>query len=177
MKKLSETKLNRFLDVVEDKYLGKNPFKRFLSNLKFKKFCKETMKSSPSLGILWYFSDFIKLAERVYFYQNTKSNSIYSSRAYAAGENGFILNDKEHALKITVKLLSDNQLVCVQVNREGSSYNTEHRFKNDGWDDDKDNYDEVLIDNIIGIINSHMIALTKWCWNQKGSYDNDNKKL
>ena len=44
MKKVSETKLNRFLDVVEEKYLGKNPIKRWISKYKFNKFCKETMK-------------------------------------------------------------------------------------------------------------------------------------
>jgi hypothetical protein len=151
---------------VEEKYLGKNPITKFIANYKFNKFCKETMRSSPSLGVLWYFADFVKLAERVYFYGNTKDSSIYSSKSYQSGQNGFIINDKDNELRIVVLLDSDEQSVRVEIKRT-----TEHMFINNAWTEDRENYDEVLIDNAIGIINSHMVSLLKWCWNKKGSYD------
>lgn len=176
-KKVSETTLNRFLDVVESKYLGKNPIRRYFSKRKFNKFCKETMQSSPSLGILWYFAEFIKLADRVYFYPNSKNGILYSSRSYSAGENGFTINDKDNGIRLVVKLFSDEQCTCIQVTREGSSYITEHKFRNNAWTDDRESYDEVLIDNIIGIVNSHIVGLLKWCWNHKGTYDNPNKEI
>ena len=177
MKKVSETKLNRFLDVVEEKYLGKNPIKRWISKYKFNKFCRETMKSSPSIGILWYFAEFIKLSERVYFYPNNKDSVLYSSRNYAVGENGFCINDSDNKVKILVKLISDTQGVKVQITRNASNYTTEHKFVENEWTDDRADYDEVLIDNIIGIINSHIVALLKWCWEKKGNYDRFDKTI
>lgn len=177
-KPVSETKLNRFLDEVEKKYLGKNIIKKWISQYKFNKFCKETMKSSPSLGVLWYFADFIRLAERIYFFNNSKDGSLYSSYTYNIGENGFIINDKDNNVRVTVKLNSDQQKVLLEVNRSsGTGKRTEHCFKDNKWTEDRENYDEVLIDNIIGIINSHIVALMKYCWNAKGSYDNLNHKL
>ena len=173
MKKVSETLSNRFLDKVEEKYLGKNPILRFLSKLKFKKFLRETMKSSPSFGVLWLFADFIKLAERIYFFNNNKDGSLFSSKSYSAGTNGFMIMDKENNVRILIVLNSDLQQVQLEVKRlGGTSMITEHTFVNNAWTDDREKYDEVLIDNIIGIINSHMVALLKWCWDKKGTFDN-----
>ena len=177
-KKVSETISNRFLDQVEEKYLGKNPIKRFFSKLKFNKFCKETMKASPSFGVLWFFADFIKLAERVYFFNNNKEGSLFSSKSYSIGENGFIINDKENSIKLIVVLNSDLQRVQLEIKRlNGTSMTTEHAFVNNAWTDNREKYDEVLIDNIIGIINSHMVALLKWCWEKKGTFDNYAKSI
>ena len=39
------------------------------------------------------FADFIKIAERVYFYENIKNGNIYSSSSYTSGENGFHIKD------------------------------------------------------------------------------------
>jgi len=175
---VSETSLNRFLDQVEKKYLGLNPFKKILAEWKFNKFCKEVMKSSPSLGVLWFFADFIKLAEKVYFFNNDPNGTIFSSDNYNIGENGFIINDNDHNIKINVKLNSDYQRLVLEVKRlNGTKKITEHRFVNNEWTDDRENYDEILIDNIIGIINSHIVALMKYCWNLKGNFDNINKRL
>lgn len=177
-KQVSETKLNRYLDQVETKYLGKNPIKRLISKYKFNKFCKEVMKSSPSLGMLWYFADFIKLAERIYFFNNSKEGSLYSSSNYYIGENGFIINDSIFKIKITVKLNSDDQTTHLEIKHlSGTQLITEHVFKNNSWTDDRQNYDEVLIDNVIGIINSYIVGLMKYCWNMKGNFDNINKSL
>ena len=175
-KPVSETKLNRFLDEVEKKYLGKNPFKRIISKWKFDRFCKEVMKSSPSLGVLWFFADFIKLAERIYFFNNSKDGELYSSYSYPIGENGFIINDKDHNISINIKLNSDYQKVIVEVKRLFGTYkSTEHCFINNDWTEDRQNYDEVLIDNTIGIINTYIVGLLRYCWKSKGSYDNINK--
>lgn len=178
MKKVSETILNRFMDQVESKYIGKNPILRLISRIKLNKFCRTILKGSPGLGLMWFFADFIKLAERIYFFNVDKDKGIYSSRSYSAGENGFIINDKEHELKINIKLYSDDNIVKVEVKRNnGTNMTTNFEFDNGQWAESRENYDEVLVDNIIGIINSHMVALTKWCWKRKGTFDNINLKL
>lgn len=175
-KKVSETVSNRFLDKVEEKYIGRNPILRLISRIKFNKFCRDIMKSSPSLGVLWYFADFIKLAERVYFFNNVKDGKLFSSRSYVAGENGFIVNAIEEGVRILVKLDSDTQSVLLEIKRP-NNLTTEHRFINNQWGDDRQDYDEVLIDNIIAIMNSYMVGLLKWCWDRKGNFDSYERKV
>lgn len=176
--KVPKTISNRFMDLIETKYIGLNPIKRFIANWKFNKFCKTTMRQSPSLGLLWLFADFIKLAEKVYFFPNKQGNELYSSRSYNIGENGFVIQDEDHGIKLNIKLNSDVQRTIVEISRkEATQSNTELVFMNNSWGDEIEPYDEVLVDNIIGVINSYMVALLKFCWNAKGSYDNINKKF
>lgn len=179
MKKVSETTLNRYLDIVEKKYVGSNPILRWWSDLQFKRACKKIQKESPSIGCLWYMADFIKLAERVYFYNNNrKTGFLFSSSSYSAGENGFVINDPDNFLEIVVKLFSDDQMVIVSVKRtNGTNMITEHTFINNQWTGDRQNYDEVLIDNIIGLMNSATISLMQYCYNKKGSFDHIRKEL
>ena len=169
---------NRFMDFIESKYMGINPIKRLISKFKLNQYCKKIMKQSPSLGVLWLFAEFIKIAERIYFFPNRQGNELYSSRSYNIGENGFVIIDEDHKITINIKLNSDYQRTIVEISRKGgTSSNTELVFVNNSWGDDIELYDEVLVDNIIGIINSHMVALIRYCWEAKGSYDDINKRF
>lgn len=175
--KSPKTVSNRFMDFIENnKYIGRNPIKRFVANWKFNKFCKKIMGQSPSLGVLWFFADFIKISERVYFFPNRQTGELYSSRSYSIGENGFIINDEAHSIKLNIKLNSDLQRTIIEINRNGGTQaTTELTFMNNSWGDDIQPYDEVLVDNVIGLINSYIVGLLRFCWNAKGSYDDIHK--
>ena len=167
-------KKNFYMDMIASKYTGKNPFKRWWSRKMFIHKCREIQSRSPSFGELWYFSEFIKTAERVYFLNNCQKGIIFSSKSYKAGENGFIIDATEKlSVRIVVKLYSDDSKVIMDIIRtNGSNMSTEHIFINNDWTSDKKEYDELLIDNAIGIINAHIIKLLQYCWDRVGSYDN-----
>lgn len=174
---MKETKTeysNYFMAEVESKYMGRNPFKKLACYIKHKRFIKKIRNWSPSIGVLWFFADFIRIAERVYFFDNRKDGALFSSSSYSYGENGFIITSHDDNVKLTCKIYSDDQKVIIEIKRlNGSNLITEHSFQNNEWsyDSDRSIYDEVLIDNAIGIINRSMIELVEYCWNHKGSYD------
>ena len=70
---------------------------------------------------MWFFADFIKLAEKLYFFNVDKDKGLYSSRSYPAGENGFVINDKEYEIKLMIKLYSDDNTVKVEVKRNNGT--------------------------------------------------------
>jgi len=163
---------NYFMREIETKYTGKNIFKRFKCWRSHRKFIANIRTWSPSIGMLWFFADFIKLSERIYFYDNRKNGRMFSSDGYTYGENGFIINSEHDKLQLTCKLYSDTQKVVIQIKRlNGTNMVTEHVFVDNQWTLDKEKYDEVLIDNVIGIINCAIIELVEYCWDHRGSYD------
>lgn len=174
---------NYFMKEIENKYLGRNPFKKMINRWKHRKFINKIRSWSPSVGVLWFFADFIKIAERVYFFNNKNGGPLFSSNSYRYGENGFSIISDHDKVKINCKLYIDDQKVAIEIKRlNGSNMITEHTFQNNTWHYDKDNYDEVLIDNVIGIINKSIIDLVEYCWDRKGSFDygiteNEKKEL
>ena len=168
-------KSNMYMQEVERKYLGKNPIKRFFNRMKHKKFLKKISDMSHSIGTLWFFCDFIKLAELIYFFDNKKNSYIYSSSSYSYGENGFIINDeKNNNVVIKCKLFSDDQKILIEVKRtNGSNMITEFSYSNNEWNFNKfdSEYSNVLVDNTLGIINKAIVYLIDFCWYAKGSYN------
>ena len=164
---------NPYMDIVATKYTGTNWFLKWLNKRAFNKKLKEIQSRSPSFGELWYFAEFIKTAERVYFVDNRQKSWFYSSRSYGPGENGFVLDVEMLPIRIVVKLYSDDSRVVMNISRtNGSNMTTEHTFINNSWTDDRKEYDEILIDTVIGAINHMIILLLKDCWSRAGLYNN-----
>lgn len=170
-----------YMDHIENKYTGNNPIRKWLDNQKHKKFMKKISTMSHSIGTLWFFADFIKIAEVVYFYDNKNGSYIFSSRQYSYGENGFIIHDEKNKVIINCKLFSDDQKIGIEVKRtSGSNMSTEFTYSNNEWDFSKvklDGYTNVLVDNTLAIISDAIVFLMEFCWNQQGNYDKHYKQF
>lgn len=155
---------NIFMKQVRDiqRFSFLHPIKTIRSRIELGKFVKTIKNGSPSLGVLWNFADFIKYAERIYFTRNSK-DFLYSSSEYKPGENGFIINRKDIGIVITCKLYSEDQVVGLDLEYKNSKLKTNYTFKEGHWDKDPDDYDEILIDRIIEIINNMMLHWLQEC--------------
>lgn len=163
---------NGFLNIIDKKYTGFNIIKKIISNIRFKRECKRIFDTSPSFGQLWSFSDFIRLAEKIFFYNNKSGSTLFSSASYRVGENGFVITSPVDNVIITLKLYSDDQRIVMDIKRtNGTNMMTTLRFVENDWEESPDEADIVLLDNIIGIINRHIIMLLKYCYDRRGSYD------
>ena len=162
------------MEIVQDKYLGKNPFTRWLNRRRYKKACEKIRGKSHTIGSLWFFCEFIRLAESVYFFDNKKGSYVFSSRSYEYGKNGFRINDTDIGVEVACELNSDEQSIQIGIKRmNGSNMVTEFIYQNGQWDFIKGDsaYSRVLIDNAIAIINKAIIHVLDFCWNANGSYD------
>ena len=140
----------------------KNFFKHFKFKSELKKFKKTLDEGSPSFGVLWSFADFVKYAEIIFFFNNTKKNYLYSSDGYEPGHNGFRISSEEYV--ITVKLYTDSQTVAMEIEYPKTTHRPiSYKFKGGNWVDEPDNYDILLIDRVINIINKTMIGLVDFC--------------
>ena len=163
---------NGFLNIIDKKYTGFNPIKKLISWIKFRRTCRKTFNTSPSFGQLWSFSDFIKLAEEIFFYNNKSGSTLFSSRSYKVGENGFIITSDIDHVVITLKLYSDTQGIVMDVKRtNGTNMVTSLKFRENDWEEDPKESDIILLDNVIGIINRHIVMLMQYCYDRRGSYD------
>lgn len=160
--------VNMFIEHVRDskRFSLLNMGKYFTHKLKLRKFFKTLDEGSPSFGVLWSFSEFIQYAEVVYSFPNDRDGVLYSSRSYSPGESGFKISRDD--MSITVKLWSDTNKVGIDIqNKEGSKFKSSYTFIRQSWTEDPDEYDILLIDRVIDVINKNMIQLTKWCIDKK----------
>lgn len=153
---------NIFMNVIYEKvnFSLKNFFKYFKQKRKYKKIIRDIRNGSPCFGVLWKMCDFIKLAEIIFFYDNSVENSygLYSSNNYIPGENGMKIHDTE--VDMTIKLKSDNSTVIIELDRNlGNHHRTKMEFENDNWKGIPDIYDEMILENIIRIINRKFLTL------------------
>lgn len=163
---------NYFMGIIMNKYRGKNPIAKWLNTRYYKKECKKIKSKSHNLGSLWFFSEFIKLAELYFFFDNKNGAYIYSSRSYKYGENGFVINDTEHNIVLKCTLNADEQEIFINIKRtNGTNLSTDLVHNGQRWritiDDD---CSRVLIDNVIAIINQAIIYVLDFCWSANGSY-------
>ena len=160
---------NIFMNIISEKNPKGFIFK-WAHKIKFHKFRKMILEGSPSFGLLWKMADFIKIAEVVFFYNNTHSLdsefAIYSSKEYMAGTNGFKLKDDKTSCIIVIKLISDTQKVIVDIERQhGNKLKNTLVFVDNKWQDTNYTaYDEMLLEQVIKIINSKIIALFDHCY-------------
>lgn len=149
-----------------EKFSMLHMFKWFKIRRDYKKFCKTINAGSPSFGVLWNFAEFIQYAEIIYTYNNSKNSNLYSSRDYTPGQSGFRINLEK--LVITVKLWSDQQKVGIDIeNKTGNNVKTNYSFTEGQWTEEPDEYDVLLIDRVIGIINDQMLWMLNWCIDEK----------
>ena len=160
---------NTFMNVISEKN-SKGIFKRLAHKIKLSRFRKTILEGSPSFGLLWKMADFIKIAEVVFFYNNTHSLdsefTIYSSKEYMAGTNGFKLKDDKTGVVLVVKLISDTQKVIVDIERQrGNKLKNTMTFVDNNWQDTNYTaYDEMMLEQVIKIINGKIIALFDYCY-------------
>ena len=160
---------NTFMNIISEKN-SKGIFKRLAHRIKLHKFRKTILEGSPSFGLLWKMADFIKIAEIVFFYNNTHTLdsefTIYSSKEYMAGTNGFKLRDDNAGVILLVKLISDTQKVIVDIERQrGNKFKNTMTFVENKWQDNNYTaYDEMLLEQVIKIINTKIIALFDHCY-------------
>lgn len=155
---------NIFMNVIYEKvnFSFKNFFKYFKQKRKYKKLIKDIQNGSPCFGVLWKMCDFIKLAEIIFFYDNSPevnaTYGLYSSNNYSPGENGMKIHDTE--IDMTIKLKSDNSTVIIELERNlGNHHKTKMEFANDNWKGIPDIYDEMILENIIRMINKRFLML------------------
>ena len=157
------------MNIISEKN-SKGIFKRLAHRIKLHKFRKTILEGSPSFGLLWKMADFIKIAEIVFFYNNTHTLdsefTIYSSKEYMAGTNGFKLRDDNAGVILLVKLISDTQKVIVDIERQrGNKFKNTMTFVENKWQDNNYTaYDEMLLEQVIKIINTKIIALFDHCY-------------
>lgn len=163
---------NIFMMQVRDavKFSFKNISKYLKYRKSIKKFKKKIMEGSPSFGVLWNFAEFIQYAELIYFYDNNKNAIVYSSTDYTPTQSGFKINGDKFI--IVVKLFSNSKRVGIDIERKyGNKLKTNYTFENDQFIEEPDEYDELLLDNIIEEINRIMIWLLKRCITEKLKVD------
>ena len=163
---------NGFLNVIDKKYTGFNPIRKLISRIRFNITCRKIFNASPSFGQLWNFATFIRLAEEIFFYNNKRDSLLYSSASYKAGENGFVITSEVDHVIITVKMYSDTQQIAMDIKRtNGTNMMTSLRFKENEWEETPEESAIILLDNVIGIINRHIVMLLRYCYDRRGSYD------
>ena len=163
---------NGFLNIIDKKYTGFNPIKKWISMIQFRRTCRKVFNTSPSFGQLWSFADFVKLAEEIFFYNNKSGSVLFSSNSYKIGENGFVITSSIDNVIITIKLYSDTQSIVMDIRRtNGTNMTTTLKFKENNWDGTPKESDIILLDNVIGIINRHIVMLLRYCYDRRGSYD------
>lgn len=166
---------NYFMDMVSRKYIGWNIFKRIYSHFAFLHECNEISKSSPSLGVLWQFADFIRLSDRIFLLGSDTSNVLYSSDGYDTNNNGFVIRDDSSCTRIVYKLNHRASEVKIEVsklttNSKVSNVLCEFTFKNSKLDPSMEKYDDMLVKNIIDITNRNIINRMWMCRYKYGSY-------
>lgn len=170
-----ESMTNIFMQQVGDsmEFSFLHIFKYFKYIRKRKAFKKRILTGSPSFGVLWYFAEFIKYCEIIFFYDNSITSKVYSSNKYDLCTNGFRINHPDAI--ITVKLYSDSQTVSMDIeNKAGNKIKTNYIFENNSWTKEPDAYDILHIDNVINIINRTMIEfMDTMIWIRLGGPDED----
>lgn len=150
-----------------------HPFKYFKYRSSYKSFKKRINYGSPSFGVLWSFADFIKYAELIFMFDNVKTNGLYSSPDYVPMQNGFKIHTPD--VNILVKLYSETQRVGIDISRNtGGKIKSNYTFENNQWTSEPDDYDIMLLDRVISIINNRMLWLLDWCIDKKLGKDEFN---
>ena len=166
---MKKSSTNIFIDMIYGK--KKKSVFGFLSYLFYKrkvnKFRNKILAISPSFEVLWEMSNFIKLAEEIFFYDNNIEGALYSSRSYRDGENGFKINEMD-ICTIVVKLYEDKKRVSLEIkHNNGLELLNRYSFKNSEWTTDPSIYDEMILEQVIKIINKHIIDLFDKCYNAR----------
>jgi hypothetical protein len=158
-----KTMSNLFIDRLNDIYIPekhtiRNHIKAYKSRERYDAFIDTIMHGSPDLNLLWQFADFIKLSERIYGYDNSSKNKVFSSYKYSEGENGFKLTTE--TCTIVIKLFEKDNAVGIDIeNTHGSKLKSNFYFEDMSWTTNPTVYDELQLDHIIDIVNQSMVSM------------------
>lgn len=149
------------MDIIYKKMMVINKYEKLKSWLSYKKFLRDLDKTSPDFDMLWHFGDFIKLLEITSWYDNSKHNIAFSSKDYASGENGFIINKENPKMQIVFKLYNKNENIVMSIKRDyGHKKNSEISFINRELVLDTPE-DEILMLKVIKTVTDTMGILLK----------------
>jgi len=166
---MNEKQMNIFTELIYEKHHKMNFIKRFFYRRRVNKFIKNIENGSPSFDLLWALSDFIKIAEMVFFYDNSLKNEsigLYSSKNYQDYNNGFKITCKD--CSIVIKLYAKSKEVALSIERHnGEKTATSISFMDNQWVGEPTMYDEMLLEQVIKRINEKAIALFWFCYNQR----------
>ena len=82
-----------------------------------------------------------------------------------------ITSEIDHVI-ITVKMYSDTQQIIMDIKRtNGTNMMTTLSFKENNWEEPPEEASIILLDNVIGIINRHIVMLLQYCYDRRGSND------
>lgn len=129
--------------------------------IKYRKFLHSLKTTMPNFGMLWQIADFIKILERVYFYNNSPRNAhgMYSSLKYDNGENGFCVFTDD--VNIKYKLNDACQSITIELERlQGNKVKSNMTF-NPNETYDLSDLDEELLIQITDITMNSVIKLVK----------------
>lgn len=162
---------NEFINVIQEK--TKFSIFKIIPYIKYrrklKNFKKEILNGSPDFYTLWIMADFIKLAEYIFFYNNSIKDEeigLYSSKGFIPGQNGFKVHTKE--CTIVIKLFSETEKVVVELERNtGERDKSVQSFIKGKWETKPDTYNEMLLEQTIKIINSSILNLFNWCYDRR----------
>ena len=163
--------MNVFMELVRDAipFSWKNIFKYLKYKRKLNKFIRDIDNGSPSLGVLWGFSEFIRYSEIIMFYDNSTNSDLFASIEYNPGQSGFKIKSDEYI--ITVKLWTDDCKVGIDIDhKKGNKLKTNFTFINQQWTEEPDEYDKLFLEVIISIINKNMIKFLNSMIDKKLSY-------
>lgn len=167
MKIVLSNKTNVFMEPIyrkSNKFFG-IPSKLFLN--KTIKFLRNTM---PNFALFWQISDFIKILEKIFFYDNSQSNSMYSSLNYNDGENGFRFKNSD--VSITIKLYERSETIGIEIHRlKGSELKSSMTFSSDD-NVTLNKQDSALLESVINCVIEECIYLMKMYYKMKGLYEN-----
>ncbi|MCK9198117.1 MAG: hypothetical protein M0P49_00770, partial [Bacilli bacterium] len=99
--------------------------------------------------------------EMTSWYDNSKHNIAFSSKDFAKGENGFIINKENPKMQVVFKLYDKNENIAMSIKRDyGHKRNSEISFANRELVLETSE-DEILMLNVIKIITDTMGILLK----------------
>lgn len=167
MKIVLSDKTNIFMEPI---YRKSNRFFGIPSKIFLNKTIKFLRKTMPNFALFWQISDFIKILEKVFFYNNSQGNSMYSSLNYNDGENGFRFRNED--VSITIKLYERSENIAIDIHRlRGNELKSSMEFNsNDNTVLNK--IDSSLLESIINTVIEECIHLMKTYYNMKGLHEN-----
>lgn len=159
--------VNIFMDPI---YKKSNQFFGIPSKIFLNKTIKFLRSSMPNFALFWQLSDFIKILEKVYFYNNSQNNSLYSSLKFNIGENGFKFKNQDVA--ITIKLFDESKEIMLEVHRLKGNQLISSMIFNDNSNVELNITDSALLESIIDIVIEEAIYLMTEYYNMKGKRNN-----
>lgn len=136
----------------------------------YRKLMRTIKKESPTFGVLWQISDFIKCLEQTYFYENDPmKNGISSTDQTQSDQNGFRINTNE--FRIDCKLCIKNERVILNLTGfHGNKKEIRFEFANGEWISDHDEHTDIQLNSTISIIWAEVLGILSYYYDRTDIY-------